>query len=139
MLKSNFLCHVRTKKGSTNKCQPIRKQYFWIWNRLLKISLFWKKKLPSKILFYFTGSSNEFPLQTGHCIWSVIETRRNTYQTNKAFGRKFNVLPPSMMGQLILNCPLGVIVWTKIPMKFWQISAIECNKWWNQQNKGTFL
>ena len=42
-------------------------------------------------------------------------------------------------GQLISKCLFGVIVWTKKPTKNLTISALEFKKWWNQQNKGTFL
>ena len=42
-------------------------------------------------------------------------------------------------GQLISKCPFGVIVWTKIPTKKLTNSALESEKWLNQQNKGTFL
>ena len=42
-------------------------------------------------------------------------------------------------GQLISECPLGVIDFPKTQQKIWQISALESKKWGNQQNKGTFL
>ena len=42
-------------------------------------------------------------------------------------------------GQLISKCPFGFIFGPKYQRKKLTISALEFEKWWNQQNKGTFL
>ena len=42
-------------------------------------------------------------------------------------------------GQLISDCPLGVIDFPKNQRNIWQVSALESKKWSNQQNKSTFL
>ena len=39
-------------------------------------------------------------------------------------------------GQLISECPFD---FPKKHRKIWQISALESKKWWNQQNKGSFI
>ena len=45
----------------------------------------------------------------------------------------------SIKGHLISECLLGVIDFPKNQQKIWQISALESEKWSNQQSKCTFL
>ena len=42
-------------------------------------------------------------------------------------------------GQLISECLFDILDFPKKQRKIWQISALESEKWSNQQNKGTFL
>ena len=41
-------------------------------------------------------------------------------------------------GQLILKCPFGVILWTKIPTKNLKNSALEFEKWSNHKTKALY-
>ena len=56
------------------------------------------------------------------------------------FSRTKSILPSDFLKvSLFQNLLLVSSFGPKYQRKIWQISALEFEKWWNQQNKGTFL
>ena len=70
---------------------------------------------------------------------SDVEDSESDAPRNKLFS-KLKLSKIFFKGQIISECPFdGLNFPKKINEKIWQISSLKSKKWWNQQNKATFL